>query len=240
MLTWPWKKKQLKVFANYPDLSISKFHFSTSWFLVDESISLGSAVSLQSFTVACFALWIITQDNEAGILTFTLKVILFSQSFVQILLCQRDVAVMFFLWQLTITEFLKKCFPYVTARTVHTISKSPLQRSFPRCSALSLTRGLSTLKQQSRGSAAPQFKAVVVRWSLNDWVLLSSACAPPGHLARTHLLSRSHIDDHSQQTSCPMQWLKIVMESVHIKKGSSDSRTLVEENETTVDECLQK
>ena len=44
---------------------------------------------------------------------------------------------MFFLWQLTITEFLKKEFPYVTARTVHTISKSPLQRSFPRCSALS-------------------------------------------------------------------------------------------------------
>ena len=145
-----------------------------------------------------------------------------------------------FLWQLTITEFLKNCCPYVTARTVHTISKSPLQRSFPRCSALSLTRGLSTLKQQSRGSAAPQFKAVVVRWSLNDWGLLSSACAQPGHLARTHLLSRSHIDDHSQQTSCPMQWLKIVMESVHIKKGSSDSRTLVEENETTVDECLQK
>ena len=96
MLTWPWKKKQLKVFANYPDLSISKFHFSISWFLVDESISLGSDASLQSFTVACFALWIITQDNEAGILTFTLKVILFSQSFVQILLCQRDVAVMFF------------------------------------------------------------------------------------------------------------------------------------------------
>ena len=140
MLTWPWKKKQLKVFAYYPDLSISKFHFSISWFLVDESISLGSAVSLQSFTVACFALWIIAQDNEvagAGIVTFTLKILLFSQSFVQILLCQRDVAVMFFLWQLTITEFLKNCFPYVTARTVHTISKSPLQKSFPRCSALS-------------------------------------------------------------------------------------------------------
>ena len=133
------EEKQLNVFANYPDLSISQFHSSISWFLVDESISLGSAASLQSFTVACFALWIIPQDNEAagaGIVTFTLKILLFSQSFVQVLLCQRDVALMFFLWQLTITEFLKNCFPYVTALTVHT-SKSPLQRSFPRCSALS-------------------------------------------------------------------------------------------------------
>ena len=129
------EEKQLNVFANYPDLSISQFHFSISWFLVDESISLGSAASLQSFTLACFALWIITQDNEAGIVTFTLKILLFSQSFVQVLLCQRDV---FCGNCKTVTEFLKNCFPsyYVTARTVHT-SKSPLQRSFPLYSAIS-------------------------------------------------------------------------------------------------------
>ena len=226
MLTWPWKKKQLKVFANYPDLSISKFHFSISWFLVDESISLGSDASLQSFTVACFALWIITQDNEAGIVTFTLKFLLFSQSFVQILLCQRDVAVMFFCGSWLSLSFWK----IVSLMSLHaqcTQSARALSREVFHDAQLSaiLTRGLSTLKQQSRGSAAPQFKAVVVRWSLNDWGLLSSACAQPGHLARTHLLSRSHIDDHSQQTSCPMQWLKGLRNSS--EKSNTDDLPMI-------------
>ena len=119
MYTWPWKKKQLKVFANCPDLSISQFHFSISWFLVDESISLGSAASLQSFTVACFALWIIPQDNEAagaGIVTFTLKILLFSQSFVQVLLWQRDV---FFVATVRLSRSFEKLFPFLLCHCTH-------------------------------------------------------------------------------------------------------------------------